>query len=175
MSAPNLYSQMIAGLLTELATLEAGYAGLVVKAKIFKANDLPAFVRYAIVVSPSTMPWEERRIGVPQIQYTMRAELVLLVKNFHETDSLFGTTAGSLGLFQLIDDVKTRLRISTLGGLIDKGNKSYDEPAGPLGFETGAVSAFDSDEKAFVHRARLLYTARPGAPPLNPFCHERLP
>jgi hypothetical protein len=168
--AANQYSQVVSGLVTALEGL-TGYPGLIVRAKLFKPNDLPEFEQYLIVVSPNAMPWDERRIGIPLIQYIMRADLFLLVKNFDEFKSLFETTvAGELGLFQMIDDVKTLLRLSDLGGLIDKGNKTYDEPSGPLNFEASAVVGFDSDEKAFVHRARLVYTAR-----LNPFCHPRLP
>jgi len=99
----------------------------------------------------------------------LRADLWLLVKNWHETDSLFGTAAPDLGLMQLLWDVKELLRLSDLDGLIDRGNKTYDEPAGPVSFESSAVQAFDSGEKAFIHRVRLVYTAR-----LNPFCHPRL-
>lgn len=168
--AANEYSQMVEGLVEVLSTLVADYTALDVRAKLFKPNDLPEFTRYLIIVSPPAAPWGERRIGIPLIQYEMKADLYLLVKNFDESKSLFGTVAGELGLFQLIGDVKTLLRLSDLGGLIDKGNKTYDEPAGPLNFEGSAVPAFDSDEKAFVHRARLVYTAR-----LNPFCHPRLP
>lgn len=167
----NDYSTMTTRLVAELAAgLAAAYAGIVVVGKVFKPNDLADFPRYCIVVSPNALPWDERRIGVPQVQYIMRADLWLLVKNFDEAASVYGTVAGSLGLFELINDVKTLLRLTGLSGLINAGNKTYDEPAGPLNFEGNAVQAFDSGEKAFIHRARLVYTAR-----LNPFCHPRLP
>ncbi len=169
--AVNQYTAVVNGLVTALATLASSYPALVVRAKLFKPNDLPDFDRYLIVVSPNGQPWDERRIGIPLIQYVMKVDLFLLVKNFDDTKSLFeAAAAGELGLFQLIDDVKTLLRLSDLGGLIDAGNKTYDEPAGPLNFEGSAAVGFDSNEKAFVHRARLVYTAR-----LNPFCHPRLP
>jgi len=166
----NDYSTMTTRLVSELAAgLVASYPAIAVVGKLFKPNDLADFTRYCIVVSPNAQPWEERRTGVPQIQYILRADLWLLVKNFDEAASLYGTTAGSLGLFELINDVKVLLRLTGLSGLIGPGNKTYDEPAGPLNFEGNAVSAFDSGEKAFIHRARLVYTAR-----LNPFCHPRL-
>lgn len=167
--AANDYSRMVNGLETALLAGLPHFVGLLIDKKIFKPNDLGDFPRYKIVISPNGVPWEERRIGVPQIQYIMRADLWLLVKNWHETDSLFGFVAPDLGLMQLVWDVKEVLRLSDLDGLIDRGNKTYDEPSGPLNFESGAVQAFDSAEKAFVHRVRLVYTAR-----LNPFCHPRL-
>lgn len=166
----NPYSTMAASLVTVIGTLVTGYPGLVVKAKLFKPNDLPDFDRYAVIVSPNVMPWDERRTGIPQVQYILKADLFLLVKNFHEEDSLFGVAATALGIFEMINDVKTLLRLSDLGGLIPAGVKSYDEPAGPLTFESGATGGLESAEKAFVHRARLVYTAR-----MAPFCHPRLP
>lgn len=165
--AVNDYATMTARLKTELAAgLAAAYAPISVERKLFKPNDLADFTRYAVVIAPNGNPWEERVIGVRQVQYLFRADLWLLVKNWHEEDSIYGTTAPDLGLLQLIWDVKELLRLSDLSGLLDK---TYDEPAGPLAMEAGALAAFDSGEKAFIHRARLVYTAR-----MRPFCHPRL-
>jgi hypothetical protein len=145
--------------------------GLVTDVRVYKEANLPSFTRYAIIISPGTQPWTERRIAVPQIEYIHSADLYLLVKNFHETNSLIGTTHPNRGLFQLVADVKEILRISTLGGLVTASNKTYDEPAGSGGnlqfhHFTGG---FDTGEKSFVHRVKLQYVAN-----MTPFCHPRL-
>lgn len=168
--AANKYSLMTERLQTVLAAGLVQYTALRVDRKIFKPNDLADFTRYCIVISPNGNPWEERREGVPKIGYIFRADLWLLVKNWDETLSVYGTAAPDLGLLQLVEDVKDLLRLSDLEGLIDRGSKTYDEPAGPLTLDSTAVAAFDSAEKTWVHRARLVYTAR-----MTPFCHERLP
>lgn len=162
-------------LVSELsAGLAANYPGLVVQRGLFRPAALPAFDRYAIFVAPASRPWDERRIAVPEIQYIMRVDLFLLVKNWEQTDApLFGTAAGNRGLFEFIQDVKTLLRLSDLSGLLDK---TYDEPGGdPSKQGAGGVEfqdpigGFDAGEYAFVHRARIPYQAR-----LKPFCHPRL-
>jgi len=172
--AANKYSAVTAQLVTELSALSATYSSIVVSRRLWNASGLPAFGRYCIIVSPSSRPWEEIRYGVENIQFLFRVDLYLLVRNWDTSDNpLWGTTAGSLGLFQLLEDVKVLLRISTLGGLIDK---TYDEPggdpraAGPGGVEFGQIAAqgLESDEYTFVWRARLPYLARG-----IPFCHPR--
>lgn len=172
--ADNGFSEVTARLVTELQVSLAGYGGLVVSRRHFKPGKLPTFTRYAIIVSPASRPWDERRLTVSSVQYTFRIDLYLLVVNWDETDDpLFGVTPGRFGLFQMIQDVKDLLRASNLGGLLDK---TYDEPAGDpqrLGgggveFQELASTGFDSAEYTFVHRVRLPYVAR-----LQPECHDR--
>ena len=174
--AANGYSAITARLVTELSTL-AGYSSIVVQRRLWRASGLPAFERYCIIVSPAARPWDEERIGVGNIAYHYRVDLYLVVRNWTADVSdapLFGTTAGSLGLFQMLEDVKTMLRLSNLGGLIDK---TYDEPggdtralgAGGVEFGETAAQGLDSDEFTFAWRARLPYKARG-----LPFCHPRL-
>lgn len=162
-------------LVSELSSgLTANYSGLVVQRGLFRPAALPTFSRYAIIVSPATRPWEERRVAVPKIQYTLRVDLYLLVKNWEQTDNpLFGTAAGNRGIFELVNDVKILLRLSNLSGLLDK---TYDEPGGdPTAQGAGGIEfqdtipGFDTSEHALVHRARIPYQAR-----MEPFCHPRL-
>jgi hypothetical protein len=169
----NVVSLVTAQLVTELSALTPSYTAILVQRSLFRPAELPAFTRYAIIVTPSTRVWEERRESVARVQYVLRLDLYLLVKNWDtSSDPLFGTTAGSLGLFELIDDVKDLLRISTLNGLLDK---TYDEPGGDSSAHGGGsvefqdtIQGFDSAEHAFVHRAKLPYVAL-----TIPFCHTR--
>lgn len=165
--ADNEYSLFTDRLKTELlAGLAALYAGLVVERRVFKANDLPAFTRYCIVVSPNGIPWEERVVSVRTTQYIYRADLYLLVKAFNEELSLFGTAAPDRGIFEFLKDTKALVRGTTLSGLLDK---TYEEPAAPTQFEWSAVNAFESGEKTFIHRLRQVVTVR-----TNPVCHPRI-
>jgi hypothetical protein len=169
----NVVSLVTSQLVTELSALTSSYAAVAVQRSLFRPAELPAFTRYAIIVTPNSRVWEERRIAIAMIQYVVRLDLYLLVKNWDtSSDSLFGTTAGSLGIFELIDDVKDLLRISTLNGLIDK---TYDEPGGDSSEQGGGavefqdtIQGFDSGEHAFVHRAKIPYVAL-----TTPFCHPR--
>lgn len=171
----NIVSSVTSQLTTELAAgLTSDYAALAVQRSLFRPAELPAFTRYAIIITPNPRLWEERREAIAKVQYVVRLDLYLLVKNWDtSSDPLFGTTAGSLGLFELINDVKELLRISDLNGLLDK---TYDEPGGDASaLGAGAVEfqetiqGFDSGEHAFVHRAKIPYIARTA-----PFCHPRI-
>jgi hypothetical protein len=171
--AANQYSAVTAQLVTELGAL-SGYSSVVVSRRIFRPSSLPAFTRYCIIVSPAPRPWDELRLGAGKIEYVFRVDLYLLVRRWEETDNpLFGTSAGNYGLFQMIEDVKTMLRLSTLGGLLDK---TYDEPGGDstalgsggIEFQEIASPGFESDEFSFVHVAKVPYKAR-----TVPFCHPR--
>jgi hypothetical protein len=169
----NLYPTMVSRLATELATLTQ-YTGLVISTQVFRAAALPAFTTYAIIVSPSNHPWDERLISTRSLQYVFRVDLYLLVKNFHVSQSLFNTTA-PLGIFQMAEDVKTLLRASTLSGLLDKsymeaGGDPAHGGAGGLDFEELAAAGFDAGEYIFVHRLRIPYIGR-----MQPFCFERTP
>ena len=144
-----------------------GYTPLTVLAGTWKPNALPAFDRYCVWVAPPTMNvWTERRITAREIQYLLRADIFLLVQNFSEEDSLYGTTAPSLGLFQMIADVKDLLRLTDLGGLL---SRTYTETAGDVLFHTGAASGFDTGPRSWVHRARVPYVAEtePFCPPID--------
>jgi hypothetical protein len=175
----NDYSTLTERLVTELSSALGGsYGGLVVERRNWDPARLPDFSRYAIIVSPDQRPVTERRIAVPQIQYLMRVHLYLLVRNWEDSfpePALWGTTAGSLGLFELVKDVKDLLRLSNLGGLLDK---TYDEAAGDAqspGQGGGSVEygtlipGFTASEYALLYPARIPYLAR-----INPFCHARL-
>jgi hypothetical protein len=168
----NLYTTMIATLASELAALSTDYAGLVVSPMVFRQAAIPTFARYSIVIAPATRPWDEKRVGIRLVQYIFRADLYLLCKSWDPEKSLFGTATGEKGIFELIKDVKDLLRMSTLGGLLDK---TYDEPggdamqlgAGGVEFEEVAAGGFDSAEHTFIHRAKILYQGR-----MHPFCHD---
>lgn len=166
----NDYSVMTGQMVTELQVLSAMYSNLVVKRQIFKPEQLPAFDRYAIIVSPppSTI-WQEERVATPELMNILKVDLFLLVKNYDETNSLFGVIPPDLGLFQLISDVKELLRLTNLAGMLFK---TYDEPAGPgsagVSFETGATLALDSAEYSFVHRAKLPFTGK-----IKAYCYPR--
>ena len=170
----NVVSTVTAQLVTELSALTTDYAALTVQRSLFRPAELPAFTRYAIIVTPSSRVWEERRESIARVQYVVRLDLYLLVKNWDtSSDPLFGTIAGSLGVFELINDVKELLRISTLNGLLDK---TYDEPGGDSSAHGGGavefqdtIQGFDSGEHAFVHRAKIPYVAL-----TIPFCHPRI-
>lgn len=174
----NDYVTLTTRLVTALSSGLAGsYAGLVVEPRNWDPRKLPAFTRYAIIVSPDSSPWEERRLAVNQIQQILRAQLYLLVKNWDETTipepALYGTTVGALGLFEFIKDVKDLLRATDLSGLLDK---TYDEAAGdarspgqgagPVGF---GVPGFSAEEHMMVYPARVPYIAR-----TKPACHARI-
>ena len=170
----NAMSQVTEQMVTELsAGLAASYTGLMVQRGLFRPASLPTFTRYAIIITPSARPVEERRNSIAEIQYVLRLDIYALVKNWEETDDpLFGTTTGEFGLFELVEDIKDLLRLSNLNGLLDK---TYDEPGGdsskegpgPVEFEE-IIQGFDSGEHAFTHRARIPYLARTIG-----FCHPR--
>lgn len=173
MPSINLYPTMVSRLATELATLTQ-YTSLVVSTQVFRAASLPAFTTYAIIISPSNHPWDERVIALREVQYIFRVDLYLLVKNFHASQSLFNTTA-PLGIFQMAEDVKTLLRASTLSGLLDKtyaeaGGDAANWGAGGLDFEEIAAAGFDGGEYIFVHRLRMPYLGR-----MLPFCFPKTP
>ena len=171
----NDYVTVTMRLVEELRTI-AGYSGLIVEARNWAPGRLPDFARYAIVVSPDLRPIDERRLGINLIQYVLRASIFVLVKNWADVipePALYGTTPGSLGLFELVKDVKDLLRMSDLGGLLDK---TYDEAAGDArspGQGGGSVEygtlipGFTSAEYALLYPARIPYVAR-----TKPFCHD---
>lgn len=172
--AVNELTQITAQLVTELGALSTNYANLYVARGLFRPAKLPVLDRYAIIVAPTGQPWQEKRNTVASLQFIYRLDLYLLVRNWTEgTDEpLFGTTAGSLGLFQMVWDVKELLRISDLNGLLDK---TYDEPGGDpsrlggggIDFED-LISGFDAGEHPMWHRARMPYLARGQS-----FCYPR--
>lgn len=166
----NEYSQMVSEietkLLYELPAL--GYSSLVTTKRVFKPNDLPAFPRWCVVLSPPRLPWDELNQSVATYSYVFRLDLVLLVKNWDETNSLFGTTAPDLGLFQLVNDVKDALRRADLGGLISRSLKNYKETSSPVEFET-FTGGFGSESHEFVHRALVKFVAE-----MKPVCVTRI-
>jgi hypothetical protein len=164
--AATAYVTLCDRLATELTSgLAATYPAIVVSKQVWDPARLPAFTTYSIVISPSSRLWSERRINIVQIQYTFSVDLYLLVKNFDEVGAVFGTTAGSLGVLQMIDDVKSTLRSSTLSGLLDK---TYDEPGGEVSFGKLAAGGLDTAEHYWVHRALIPYTGR-----MQPFAPTR--
>lgn len=174
----NDYTTMTVRLVTELAAgLASAYANLVVEPRHWDPRKLPAFARYAIVVSPDRQPIAERRLAVNKVQEVMRAQVYVLVKNWDETampePALFGTVDGDLGLFEMVKDVKNLLRASDLSGLLDK---MYDEAAGDAqspGQGAGPVEyqpvGFAAEEHQMAYVARVPYLAR-----IQPFCHPRI-
>ena len=169
----NDVSTVTSRLVTELsAGLATDYSGVLVQRGLWRPASLPPFTRYAVIVVPNTRPFDERRIAIRAIEYIIRVDLYVLVKAWDTSDDpLFGTTAGSLGLFELIEAVKDLLRLSDLSGLLDK---TYDEAGGdasrqgPGGVEfQDVIAGFDSGEHAFVHRARVPFLGR-----IKPFCHN---
>lgn len=170
----NVVSAITTQMVTELSALSSTYASIMVQRGLFRPASLPAFQRYAIIVAPTARPWEEHRVAIASIQYIVRVDLFLLVKNWDQSDDpLFGTTAGALGIFELVNDVKTLLRNSNLAGLLDK---TYDEPGGDSAAQGAGgtefqdtIQGFDSGEHPFVHRARIPFLAR-----TEPFCHLRI-
>lgn len=173
--ADNQYSTLTEKLVTKLlAQLAAGYSGLVVERKHFKPDALPAaFDRYGIIISPNARPWDERRTAIREVQYLYRVDIFCLVRNYHETNSLFGTTAPDLGLFQLVKDVKDYLRTATLDDLLDK---TYDEPGGDaraqggggLDFQEAASPGLSAGNYPMVHRMKIPFVGRTA-----PFCHAK--
>lgn len=161
----NDYTTMTTGLVslltTELGTLS--YTPLVVQRRIWKPRDLPTFDRYMVIVAPPiTNPWTERQIATREFAYILTADIFLLVKNYNEEQSVFGDTAPNLGVFQMIADVKAILRATDLNGLVDR---TFTETVGGSAFETGASGGMDTGEFAWVHRAKLQYTAQ-----MHAFC-----
>lgn len=161
----NVYTQMTARLVEYLTTGLAAlsYAPLTVQSGVWKPRTLPEFDKFLVQVAPPTNNvWTERRISVKEVQYVLRADVFLLVKNYGEELSLYGDTAPDLGLFQLVSDVKDLLRATDLDGLL---SRTYDETTGEVAFESGAASGFETGPRTWVHRARVPYTAQ-----TEPFC-----
>lgn len=161
----NVYSQMVEALQPYLTTgLGAlGYSPLVVQFGVWKPRALPAFERYLVHIAPPLNDvWTERRISTKEVQYVLRADVYLLVKNYSEEMSLLGADAPDLGVFQLIADVKDLLRATNLGGLL---SRTYDETVGNVAFDSGAAQGFETGPRSWVHRARVPYTAE-----TEPFC-----
>jgi hypothetical protein len=163
----NPYTDLSNALVTELTTelTALSYAPLDVRKGIWKPRALAPFDRYLVFIAPPLSdPWREIRDEGPKlVTFVLRAEIFLLVKNYNEDQSVYGDTAPDLGVFQLMGDVKTILRNTDLGGLV---LRSYRETEGGSSFETGATGGFDTGEHGWVHRSKLVYTAR-----TYPFCH----
>jgi hypothetical protein len=170
--AENKYSQVTAQMVHELSVVLApDYAQVAVGRGVFNPETLPDFYRYCVFIAPSPTPWDERRLGVRQIQDVFRIDIYAFVKNWDATENpLFGTCSGEKGLFQFVQDIKDWLRLSTLGGLIDK---TYDEAGGDnrtqgpggIDFHQLAVQGMD-DGYIFVFRSKIPYLARAEA-----YCH----
>ena len=158
----NLYTTMVERLVstltTELGTLS--WTPLVVEAGRWDPRILPEFERYYVKVSPPPRPWVERRISTKEIQYLLRADIVLLVKNFSEEGALFGDNLPTAGVFQFVSDVKDVLRATDLSGLL---SRTYDETAGEVDVNT--IGGFETGPRVWVHHARVPYTAA-----MEPFC-----
>jgi hypothetical protein len=140
-----------------------GWVPLDVRKGIWKPRTLLPFERYlAYVAPPLDNPWVERRISTKEMAYILTAHVFLLVKNYDEEQSIYGTAAPGLGVFQFINDVKVTLRDTNLGGLLDR---TFNETAGGSRFESGASDGFDTGGHGWVHRAMLTYTVQTA-----PFC-----
>ena len=142
-----------------------GYDPLVVTDGIWKPNAVPVFDKFYVQVAPPLSNlWTERRISTKEVQYVLRANIFLLVKNYDDELSLHGddATAPDLGIFQLISDVKNLLRATNLSGLL---SRTYNETVGDVGFESGAAPGFEVGPRDWVHRAVVPYTAE-----TEPFC-----
>lgn len=174
----NGYSALTAKLAEKLlAGLASKYADLVVPLQVFKADQMPAdFDKYAVIVSPNAHPWDERRTAIREVQYIFRVDLFCLVRNYHVSDSVFGSTDGSYGVFELAGDVKDYLRTSDLDGLLDK---TYDEAGGDarspgngpggLDFQEVALQGLSSGNYPVVQRIRVPFLGR-----TEPFCHAKV-
>lgn len=163
----NPYSDFTARLVAHLSASlpPLGWTPLDVRKGIWKPGAMEAFERYLVHVAPPlSNPWEEFRFTTKQLAYRMTADIFLLVKNYDEDKSVYGDTAPQKGVFQMIGDVKDVLRGEDLGGLVDL---KHDELIGPVTFESGAATGFDTGSHGWVHRARLTYRAM-----MQPFCHE---
>ena len=156
-----LTERLVEYLTTGLAALS--YTPLTVQSGVWKPRTLSEFDKYLVHVAPPTNNlWTERRISVKEVQYVLRADIYLLVKNFSEATSLYGDAAPDLGLFQLVSDTKDLLRATDLDGLL---SRTYDETTGEVAFESGASAGFETGPRTWVHRARVPYTAQ-----TEPFC-----
>lgn len=162
----NLYSLITERMVAELQGGLPLYTGLLVRRMVYHPATMPDFTRYAIIVAPPGRPWTERRVSTALVQYSFGVDVYVFVKRFDEEQSVWGVSPPNLGLFQLVDDVKTYLRYTDLSGVLDK---TYDEPGGPLEFDAVATAGYDSAEYAFVHRAKIPYVCR-----VRPFCHPRM-
>lgn len=160
----NQFSELFSRLVTELTTtMTPGYTGLHVSARHWDPGKLPAFDRYAVIVSPSPNNTIQEIVkAVRNFQYVVNIDTYLLVKNFDDSNSLFGQSPPNKGLFEMIEDFKETVRGTTLTGLLDK---TYSEPGGPVSIEYAASSGFDSGEHSFIRRARIPCTFR-----LQTFC-----
>lgn len=155
--------RLVAHLQSTLSPL--GWTPLDVRKGIWKPGAMEAFERYLVHVAPPlSNPWEEFRFTLKQIGYRMTADIFLLVKNYDEEQSVYGADAPAKGVFQMIGDVKDVLRVTDLEGLVDR---THNELLGPVNFESGAATGFDTGAHGWVHRARLTYKAQ-----MYPFCHE---
>lgn len=161
----NVYSQLLAALPTYLQAglTTLGYDPLMVQTGVWNVRALPVFERFLVWIAPPISNfWTERRISTKEVQYVLRADIFLLVKNYDEELSLHGADAPDLGVFQLTSDVKDLLRATNLGGLL---SRTYNETVGDVPFETGAVPGFDTGPRNWVHRVKVPYVAE-----TEPFC-----
>jgi hypothetical protein len=163
----NAYSQVTAALESALsAALTPSYSGLVVVRAQFKPDLIPStFTRYGLFISPSSRPWDERHTGIREVQYIIRADLIVLVANFDPTNALFGTTSPNKGLFELVGDIKSTIRGTTLGSVLDKtyaeaaGNPA-DGGGGGVEFQELAVAGLDAGSYAVINRANVPFVGR---------------
>lgn len=162
----NVYTDMTEALVSELTTGLAGlsYAPLTVRSGVWRPRTLPEFDKFLVHIAPPlSNVWTERRISTKEVQYVLRADIYLLVKNYGEELSVFGDTAPDLGVFQFVSDVKNLLRATDLSGLL---SRTYRETEGDVAFDGGAADGFETGPRSWVHRARVPYTAE-----CEPFCY----
>lgn len=163
----NATSTLIARLIPYLQSnlRSMGYTDLEVRAGIWNPRTLLPWDRYLIFLAiPTANPSNESRIQSSKlVTETLRTNVVLLVKNYDETNSVLGDTAPNLGVFQMLKDAKTVLRDTDLDGLVER---TYREVEGGTAFETGVSGGFESQAHGWVHRLSFIYTAA-----MFPFCH----
>ena len=163
----NVYADLTLRLVTLFQTdlPPYGYTPLAVNRGVWLPRDLPVFDRYMVWVAPPVIdPVTERRHQSSKlVNYILRADIYLLVKNFDEDQSVWGDVAPNHGVFQLQQDTREILRNTDLGGLVER---TYRETEGGSSFETGVAGGFDTGSREWVHRLRLTYTAQ-----THPFCH----
>jgi len=121
-------TDLLAALSTALAaegTLQAYNEIIAVQGWRDDGARLPAFDRYAIVLSPDSERVDSIAIGSKQKVASIG--IYLLVYNFDEALSLTGTEAGEVGILQMHRDVMAALRGNSLHGLVDLVGDEFDD------------------------------------------------
>ena len=119
----------------------------------YEKEDLPEFENYALIISPSKD--SEELIANRTKMDAFELEIVCIVRNFHSSKSLIGTTSGEIGIIKMVKDIKASL-FNFGEANSDDLNILYDEIEADIDFKFHKFP----DRKEFFHEQVIPYSVR---------------